>query len=684
MSTIYRPKEISWLSFNERVLQQALNKDVPLYERIKFLGIYSSNMDEFYRVRVATLKRLTKLKSKATRIVGHSPAETLKEINRIVREQNKSYENAQQLIKQDLKKINIEIIDENELSDKDYKYAKTFFCDSLKSALTPIILRGKKHSPDLIDDNIYFALKIDLNNEEKPILAVMQLPTHKFDRFIILQKDEKVTRIMFLDDIVRLGLKELFYFLDVKKIKAYAFKLTKDAELDIKDDISSSYLELIDKSLKRRKKGLPVRLVYDKNIEKDILEYLIKIFKIGNMDSLIPGTRYHNTKDFLKFPNILGDKATYSKLKPIKINILEQKTSYFNIIKKHDVFLHYPYHSFNYFVNFIKEAAIDEDVVSIKVTLYRLSKKSNIISALLSAVQNGKYVTAVIELQARFDEKENISWSKKLSEGGVKVIHGVPGLKVHSKLTLVTKKIGENYEHFAAIGTGNYNETTAKLYTDITILTANPQITLDVQKLFEFIKNNYKHFIFNHLLVSPFNFRSQIKKLIKQEIENAKAGIKAYIHIKINNFDDREIINLLSEASQNGVEVILLVRGMFSLITEVNGKTDKIKAYGIIDRFLEHSRIFIFGNDQKNKIYISSADLMVRNIDRRVEATFPIYDSNIQKIILDIFDIHKKDNVAARILDNNLSNKNNIQGKEKIRAQIAVYEYLQKLEKNSK
>ncbi|MBN2662172.1 MAG: polyphosphate kinase 1 [Bacteroidales bacterium] len=683
MATIYRPKEISWLSFSERVLQQALNEEVPLHERVKFLGIYSNNMDEFYRVRVATLKRLTKLKSKAKKIVGHSPVETLKEINRIVREQNKSYEEAHQLIKQELKKNNIEIVDENELSDRDYKYAKTFFCESLKGSLLPIILRGKKRSPDLVDDNIYFALKLIINNEEKPIFALMQLPTNKFDRFIILHKDEKVTRIMYLDDIVRLGLKELFYFLDVEKIKAYAFKLTKDAELDIKDDISSSYLELLDKSLKRRKKGLPVRLVYDRNIEQDILDYLVKMFKIGNMDTLISGTRYHNTKDFLKFPNVLGEEAIYKKIEPIKIKALEKRISYFDVVKKQDIFLHYPYHSFNYFVNFIKEAAIDKDVVSIKITLYRLSKNSDIISALLSAVQNGKYVTAVIELQARFDEKENISWSKKLTEGGVKVIHGVPGLKVHSKLTLITKKIGDNYERFAAVGTGNYNETTAKLYTDITILTANPKIILDVQKMFEFIKNNYKHFVFNHLLVSPFNFRTQIKKLIKQEIENAKAGEKAYIHIKINNFDDREIIDLLSEASQNGVEVILLIRGMFSLITGIKDKTDKIEAYGIIDRFLEHTRMLIFGNAQKPKIFLSSADLMVRNIDRRVEATFPIFDPNIQKIILDIFDIHKKDNVAARILDNNLSNKNNTQGKEKIRAQIAVYNYLQKIEKNT-
>lgn len=680
MSEIYRPKEISWLSFNERVLQQSVNKNVPLHERIKFLGIYSNNMDEFYRVRVATLKRLTKLKGKAKKIVGHDPNDTLKEINKIVREQNKLYEKAQKDIKQELKERNIEIVNEHELSEIDYKYAKTFFCENLKGSLLPIILRGKKNSPDLIDDNIYFALKLVIKNEEKPVYAIMPLPTKKFDRFIILHKDAEHARIMYLDDIVRLGLKELFYFYKIDEIKAYAFKLTKDAELDIKDDISSSYLDLIDKSLKRRKKAQAVRFVYDKNMDKEILDKLLKMFSISNMDSVISGTRYHNTKDFIKFPNVLGKNATYCDLEPIRIKILEKQRSFFETLKEQDIFLHYPYHSFNYFLDFLKEASLDPEVVSIKVTLYRLSKKSDVIATLLSAVQNGKSVTAVIELQARFDEKENISWSKKLSEGGVKVIHGVQGLKVHSKLTLITKKIGDEYERFAAIGTGNYNETTAKLYTDVTILTANPKIILDVQKLFDFIKNNYKHYRYNHLLVSPFNFRSKMRKLIKQEIQNAEEGKNAYIYIKINNIDDREIIDLLALASQNGVEIVLLIRGMFSLITDVKDKTDKIEAFGIIDQFLEHTRFMIFGNNKNPKVYITSADLMVRNIDRRVEATMPVYDEKIKNIFIDIFNIHRKDNVAARILDKNLSNNLYQKGKDKVRAQTDVYKYLKKIE----
>jgi len=347
-------------------------------------------------------------------------------------------------------------------------------------------------------------------------------------------------------------------------------------------------------------------------------------------------------------------------------------------LKKEDIFLHYPYHSFNYYLDFLKEAALDPKVISIKITLYRLAKQSDVIAALVNAIHNGKKVTAVIELQARFDESENISWSKVLSEAGVKVIYGVPGLKVHSKLTLVSRLEDDKIVNYSAIGTGNYNESTAKLYTDITILSANPKITNEGNKLFLFLKNNYKHYRYNHLLVSPFNFRLGLKNLIHKEIENAKLGKKAYIHIKINNIDDREIIKLLYEASQKGVEVVLLVRGMFSVITDIFPKSDKIEARAIIDRYLEHARYMIFANDDDPKVFIGSADFMIRNIDRRIEVTMPVYDTKIKKTIIDLFEIHRKDNISSFNLDKNLSNKRFTEGEERIRAQYKVYEYLQK------
>lgn len=674
----YRPKEISWLSFNERVLLQAKNPKVPLLERIKFLAIYSSNLDEFFRVRVATLRRLTKLGDKAKEIVGHDPSDTLSKISKILEKQSVLYEKTRVDIRADLKKNKVEIIDETNLTDKQKDFVMNFYHQELKNSLMPIILTNRKNTPDLVDDNIHFALKITRKKEEEPIFAILRLPTDKFDRFIILPKDGKCTHIMYLDDVVRLGLPELFYFIEFKKIEAYAFKVTKDAELDIEDDISSTYVELVDKSLKKRKKGNPVRFSFDKNMSKDLLEYIVKLFKIGKVDVVFSGGRYHNTKDFIKFPNVLGSDAVFEKLAPIPIPCFDKQKSFFETLSKKDVLLHYPYHSFNYFIDFLKEVSVDPHVESIKVTLYRLSKESDVISALLNAVTNGKLVTVVIELQARFDEVANIYWSEMLTDGGVKVIYGVQGLKVHAKLTLIKRIEGDNKKYYVAVGTGNYNETTAKIYTDFTLLTSDNKITKDIVKLFSFLKDNYKHFEYKHLLVSPFNSRVRLAKLIDNEIENAKKGKKAYIHIKINNIEDRQIISKLYEASQSGVEVILLVRGMFSLVTNLPNYSEKIIARGIVDRFLEHTRIMIFANEKEPKIFITSADLMVRNLDRRVEVGVPIYDKKIRKQLIDVFDIHLSDNVSSLILNKDLTNTFYDNGKKELNAQLEVHRYLSK------
>jgi len=676
MSNIYRSKEISWLSFNERVLKQIFNEDVPLYERIKFLGIYSNNMDEFYRVRVATLKRLSKLKKDVSQIIGFAPKEIIKQINDIVVEQNKLYEEAQLYLRIKLKEQKIFVVDENKLTKEQKKYAIDFFQEKLKSSLMPIILKDKKQVPDLVDDTIYFAINLNIHSKKKTLSVIMQLPTHKFDRFFILPKKDENTYIMYLDDIVRLGLCELFYNYKIDEVNAYTFKITKDSELDIEDNISASYLELIDQSLKRRKKGYPVRMLYDKNMSPDLLEKITKMFKIGGMDTVISGGRYHNTKDLLDFPNVLGREFSYPSIPKIKIKKLQKQKSFFNTLKNEDVLLYYPYHSFNYFIDFLKEATVDSKVESIKVTLYRLANQSDIIATLINGVNNGKRVTAVIELQARFDESENIFWSKKLSEAGVKVIYGVQGLKIHSKLTLINRVENEKNVLYAAVGTGNYNETTANLYTDITILTAEPNITNEISKLFSFLKNNYKQYRYNHLLVSPFNFRAKINKLIDTEIKNAEQGKKAYIHLKLNNIEDKEIINRLYEASEKGVEVVLLIRGMFSLVTELPKISEKIIARGIIDRYLEHSRFFIFANDNNPNVFIASADLMVRNIERRIEVTMPVYDLKIKNTIIDLFEIYRQDNVSSYVLDKNLSNKKYTNQKKKCRSQIEVYYYL--------
>ncbi len=678
-SSIYRPREISWLSFNERVLMLANSKEIPLMERIKFLAIYSNNLDEFFRVRVATLKRLSKLGNNATKLVGHNPEETLRQINNILKGQNKLYEETRKGIKDDLKKNNVEFLNEKNLSPEQKEYLMNFFRKDLKNSLMPIILYSKKNIPDLVDDNIYFAIKITPKKKDnKPIYSILQLPTKKFNRFIILPKNSDTNYVIYLDDVIRLGLSELFVFIEHKEIEAYTFKITKDAELDIEDNISSTYWELLEKSLKKRKKGCAVRFNYDKNICKDLLAYLQKMLKIGKTDATLSGGRYHSTKDFISFPNILGQKFVYPKLPNVPIEIIDKQKSYFETLKKTDVLFHYPYHSFNYFLDFLREVSIDENVESIKVSLYRLSKNSDVIEALLNAARNGKMVTVILELRARFDEQANLEWSQLLAEAGVKVINGVQGLKVHSKLSLVKRIEDGQPVYYAAIGTGNYNESTAKIYTDFNILTADQRITRDVARVFSFMKNNYKHYEFKNLIVSPFNARKKIYALIENEIKNAANGEKAYIHIKINNLDDKRIIEKLYEASQKGVEVILLIRGMFSLVTGLKNISDKIIARGLVDRYLEHTRVMIFCNNNNPKVFITSADLMTRNLDRRVEVGIPIFDEHIKKQLIDIFNIHLNDNVSTRILDTNLSNKKYKNDQKPVQAQIEVHKYLSK------
>lgn len=682
MYKYYRPKEISWLSFNHRVLQQSLRKDVPFYEKIKFLGIYSNNMDEFFRVRVATLKRLLKLRKKSKIILGYDPNEVLQRINKIVKKQSFLAQKAfEKLIDEMYTKFHVKIVDVDELKNEDYLYVQQYFYKQIYDALAPIMINEKTQNLNLIDDNIYFGIKFTSRQTKQTYYAILQLPTDRFPRFIILPNKLIYTKIIYLDDIIRHFLPAIFKFYDPINVKAYTFKITKDAELDIYDDIESSYLEVVEESLKKRKKGRPVRFVYDQQMSKDILDLLLKIFKISNRDTIIAGGRYHNTKDLMHFPNVFGPEHCYTKLEPIKISAFEENHDYFSLLKQKDILLYYPYHSFSYFIQFLRQASIDPYVKSITITIYRVAKNSNVINLLLNAINNGKQVTAIIELQARFDESDNIKWSKILAEAGAKVIYGVRGLKVHAKICQIKRVINNEVELYCSLGTGNHNEDTAKIYTDFMYMTARPEINNEVENLIDFIENNYKHYTFNHLLVSPFNTRQTIVQLIEKEINNAKLGKKAFIYIKINNIDDYQIIQKLYEANKAGVEIVLLVRGMFSLITQIKDISDKIEAYGIIDMFLEHSRLFIFCNNNNPLFYISSADFMYRNLDKRVEVSVPIYDEKFKQILWDIFQIIRKDNYASRILDKKLKNKLNRTKDSAIwRSQIEVYKYLKKID----
>ncbi len=683
MSKSYIPKEISWLSFNERVLQEAENKEVPLAERLKFLGIYSNNLDEFFRVRVATLKRLSQFGPKSMDILGYDPKTTLKKIHEIVIKQNSKFEKIYSSIIQELDKHKIHIINEKQLNEAQAGFVREYFINELRSRLMPFLIDNKTDLPNLTDDAIFLAIILSNKKNDKKRYALLEIPTIVLPRFIVLPEVGDDKYIIFLDDIIRYGLKDIFFIFDFDEFSAYTIKITKDAELEIADDISESYIEKLSRSLTQRKRGTTVRFIYDRNMPDDLLKILKKKMNFGPEDVVIPANRYHNFKDFMRFPKLGKKKFYYDALIPIPHPDIPAGKSILSAVKKKEIMLFFPYHPFDHLIDLLREASIDPNVTSIQITLYRLARNSSVINALLNAARNGKSVTTVVELQARFDEEANILWGNKLMEEGVKVIYGVPGLKVHSKLLLVTRVKNNTTQRFAAVGTGNFNEDTARLYTDHLLLTTDVKITNDVQKVFNFLNVNYKKENYYHLILSPFSLRNKINLLIENEIKNAKDGKKAYIYLKINNITDSDVINNLYEASSAGVNIKIIIRGMNSLVPGLKNISENIKAIGIVDQFLEHSRFMIFRNGGKDDVYISSADLMTRNIDHRIEVTCPVFDKNIKNELKNIFEIQWSDNVKARKLDASLSNKFVKPGKKTIRSQVEVYNYIKKIKEKS-
>ena len=679
MSKAYIPKEISWLSFNERVLQEAENKDVPLIERFKFLGIYSNNLDEYFRVRVATLSRLSQIGAKSKNILGYSPKATLKRVHEIVLAQNTKFEKIYSGLLQELDIHKIHIINEKQLSPEQIEFVKKYFHKEVRTRLMPFLIEKDTGLPNLTDAAIYFAIYLFKNETKKKKFALLEIPTDVLPRFIVLPERNDEKYVMFIDDIIRYGLKEIFFLFDYDEFSAYTIKLTKDAELEIADDISESYIDKLSHSLQQRKWGNPVRFIYDREMPEDLLKVLTHKLNFGPDDVKIPGDRYHNFKDFINFPNPGRKKFYYEPLVPIQHRDISAGKSILSAIKKKDIMLFFPYHPFDHFIDLLREASIDPFVTSIHITLYRLARNSSVINALLNAVRNGKKVTTVVELQARFDEQANILWGNRLMEEGVKVIYGVPGLKVHSKLCLITRVKNEVTQRYAAIGTGNFNEDTAKIYTDHLLLTTNKKITNEVFKAFNFFNVNYKKDNFYHLILSPFFLRNKITLLIDNEIKNAKAGKKAFIYIKLNNITDNEIINHLYEASKAGVTIRLIIRGMLSLVPGLKDLSENIMAIGIVDRFLEHTRFMIFCNGGNEECFISSADLMTRNIEHRIEVTCPVFDKSIKNEMKEIFEIQWSDNVKARKIDANLSNTFVKPEKKVVQSQIEVYNFIKRI-----
>ncbi len=677
MENDFRSKEISWLSFNNRVLQEASRDNVPLIERIKFLGIYSNNMDEFFRVRVAILKRLSKL-GRNTVFEGGTPQEILNEIHKRVLTQSKSFAATYDKIIEELARNDIFLINENALTDEQGEFVKKYFQKKVRGHLMPIILSKRRELPDLADDGIFLAIYLKDNQTGKVNYALIEIPS-TIDRFVLLPSSDGKKYVMLLDDVIRYELKHVFYMFKFDEIGAYTFKLTRDAELDINDDISVSYVKKIAKSLELRKEAIPVRFVHDKQMPEELLQILLKKLKFKADDAIIKGGRYHNFKDFIGFPKFGSSQGmSYPSLSPIIHKDIEPSQSYFSMITKKDLLFHFPYHSFSHFIDYLREASIDPMVRAIKITVYRVAKRSAVMNALINAARNGKKVTAIMELQARFDEKANIRWANQLEEEGVKVIFGVPGLKVHSKLCLVTRKERSRLANYACVGTGNFNEDSASVFADHLLFTKHIGIASEVNSVFDFFNKNYNIPFFNHLLVSPFYLRNSIENFIEREINNALAGKEARIEIKLNNFVDYNIIQLLYKAKRAGVDVKLNVRGMMSMYSEFSEDCEPIESIGLIDRFLEHSRIFVFYNNGEEKYFISSADLMSRNLDRRIEVACPIYDKRLQREIRVMLDYQYKDNVSARILDNALSNQIRFAEKDEpeFRSQVEFYNWL--------
>ncbi|MBK9329799.1 MAG: polyphosphate kinase 1 [Sphingobacteriales bacterium] len=648
-------RELSWLSFNERVLQEAEDKTVPLIERLKFLGIFSNNLDEFFRVRVATIARLIDFQKQAKQDLGLNPAKLLDEIQDKIELLQKRFNQTFQVIQKELEKEKILIINEKQLDKEQGLFVKKYFQERVRLEIFPIMIDKMKAFPVLQDSSIYLAVRI-YKTKKEPIYSLIEVPSHSISRFVVLPPRKDKQYILFLDDVIRFNLKDVFQIYDFDKIDAYTIKFTRDAELDIDNDISTTFLESVEKSLEKRKKGEAIRFIYDAEMPKDFLNFLVKKMNLDKETHVVGSVRYHNFKDFIRFP----DLGRTDLLNPAQTHIahpdLHKTRSILAKMKEKDILLHFPYHSFDYFLDLLREAAIDPNVSHIRVTLYRVSSNSHVIKSLITALHNGKDVTVFIELRARFDEEANIEWANKLRDAGARVITGIAGLKVHSKLCLITRREKGKKIYYACIGTGNLHEKTARIYTDLMVLTSNQVITKEARQVFTFFDKNYSVPKINKLLIAPFNLRSKLTHLINKEIKHAREGKKAEVFFKLNNLVDEDMINKLYNASKAGVKVKLIIRGICSLIPNIPGISENIEAISIVDKFLEHSRVFIFHNDGKPEYYFGSADLMTRNLDFRIEIVTPVLDDKLQKLIQQTMTIQWNDTVKARVFNKEQNN----------------------------
>ncbi|HBK5919960.1 TPA: polyphosphate kinase 1 [Vibrio alginolyticus] len=682
---LYIEKELSWLSFNERVLQEAADKTVPLIERIRFLGIFSNNLDEFYKVRFADVKRRILISQE--RGGSDSPKRLLTKMQSKALKLNEQFDELYSELIREMARRRIFLVNEQQLDESQQKWIAKYFRREVMPHITPLLMKDEIDVLQFLKDE-YAYIAVELRKEEHYQYALIEIPTDHLPRFVMVpeQKGKRRKTIILLDNIIRHCLDELFKgFFDYDELSGYAMKMTRDAEYDLRNEIEYSLLEQMSEGVNQRLTAKPVRFVYERDMPPQMLEFLCNKLNISNYDNLIPGGRYHNFKDFIGFPNVGREYLENKPLPPMKCADFEGYANSFDAIKAKDILLYYPYHTFDHISELVRQASFDPKVLSIKINIYRVAKDSRLMNSLIDAVHNGKNVTVVVELQARFDEEANIEWSKVLTEAGVHVIFGAPGLKIHSKLLMISRREGEEIIRYAHIGTGNFHEKTARIYTDFSLLTADQEITNEVRNVFGYIENPYRPVKFNHLMVSPRNSRTQIYRLIDNEIANAKLGKKAALTIKVNNLVDKGIVNKLYGASTAGVKINMVIRGMCSLVPGIEGISDNIRIISIVDRFLEHPRVVITHNDGDPQVYISSADWMTRNIDHRIEVAAPVRDPRLKQRIIDITNIHFTDTVKARFIDKEMSNAYVPRGnRKKVRSQIAIYDYLKNIEKQTR
>ena len=677
-SNPYLIRDLSWLAFNERVLQEAKDKNVPILERIKFLAIYSSNLEEFFKVRMASLKSIEGLKKKERKELAIANNKEIIELlqNEVNAQQGEFTRIFEFEIIPELKEQGIQLKKWHQLSEEQIAFVEQYFEDNMLPFVQPMLLNKQKIRPFLVNAALYFAVYLEDENKGSTKYAIVKIPNDYLPRFIELPTKKGQHDVIMLDDVVRRSINKLFPGYNIKD--SFSIKLTRDAELYIDDEYSGDLVEKIRKQLAKRNLGNATRFVYDREMPNEMLAYLMKVFNLNKHD-LQPEGRYHSNFDFFKFPSFGKDHLQNKPLPPLEIEKYEDGRPIFDHFKNQDILFHYPYETYEYVIRFFENAADDPAVEEILITQYRVASKSRIMQALIKAAKAGKKVTAFVEVKARFDEEANLRWARRLENAGIKVLYSFPGLKVHAKLGLVVKVENGKKKRFAYLSTGNFHEKTAKLYCDYGLLTADNRLTKEVELVFEFLENAKKpDHTFKHLLVGQINLRHQLTALIDAEIKAAKAGKKAHIILKMNSLEDRLMIDKLYEASQAGVKIELIIRGIFCLVPNRKGLSENISAISILDRYLEHARIFYFYANGEEKVYLSSADLMRRNLSFRVETSFPVYDKALKQEIIDGLQIQLSDNMKARILDENLKNKYKKSKGKRVQAQLATYNYLKK------